>query len=225
MSRARYRNQDGLSLLKNHRHLESPSVILKDVVGQPIRRAGPHLAVEDWVPRILPTAYRAVPVQDKASWTGTLGIRMPGRGKVRLIVSCAKAELTGTSAVLGTYRVEWSAQRLLPLSGPRGPIEPCEQDGQTPLGLDEDRRRNAEAIGQHWCLGVVASSFLPLDCLPSSLPPGSLPLKTIGDACRQPAQALIEAVSLEAHKGLQLGQRAAALFTSLFTKPLMGLAR
>jgi hypothetical protein len=38
---------------------------------------------------------------------------------------------------------------------------------------------------------------LHLDCLPSSPTKGSLPVKTIGEACRQQAQALIEGLILE----------------------------
>jgi hypothetical protein len=65
--------------------------------------------------------------------------------------------------------------------------------------------RNAEAIQKHWCLVFVAYSFLHLDCLPSSPTKGSLPVKTIGEACRQQAQALIEGLILYAHKGLDQG--------------------
>src|SRR5262249_41170960 len=50
--------------------------------------------------------------------------------------------------------------------------------------------RSAEAIQKHWCLVFVAYSFLHLDCLPPSPTKGSLPIKTIGAACRQQAQAL-----------------------------------
>ena len=85
--------------------------------------------------------------------------------------------------------------------------------------------RSAEAIGKHWCLVFVAYSLLHLDCLPPSLMPGSLPIKTIGEACRQQAQALIEGLILYAHKCLELGQRAEALFTSLFAKQSIVMAR
>jgi hypothetical protein len=40
--------------------------------------------------------------------------------------------------------------------------------------LDEYRMRHAEAIGKHWCLVFVASSLLPLDCLPPSLMQGGV---------------------------------------------------
>ena len=85
--------------------------------------------------------------------------------------------------------------------------------------------RHAEAIGKHWCLVFVAYAFLPLDCLPPSPTKGSLPLKTIGEACRQQAQALMQALILYVHERLQLGQRVEDLFASLFAKQQPAAAR
>jgi len=78
--------------------------------------------------------------------------------------------------------------------------------------------RNAEAMKKQWCLVYVASAFLPLDCLPPSPTTGSFPLKTIGEACRQQAQARIEALILSAHEQLQRGQQAVDIFATLFAK-------
>ena len=194
-------------------------------MGKPIRLAGPHIAVEDLVPLIPPTAYRAVTVGDKTYWTFTLTVRLPGLGKVRLVGSFKSAELTGTAAVLVTNRADWSAQRIIALYLQRWPIETFSQDGKTHLGLDEYRMRNAEAIQKHWCLVFVAYSLLHLDCLPPSPTKGSLPIKTIGEACRQQAQALMQAVILYAHERLQLGQRAQEIFGYLFAKQQPVLAR
>ena len=85
--------------------------------------------------------------------------------------------------------------------------------------------RNAEAIKKHWCLVFVAYAFLPRDCLPPSPRKGSLPVKTIGEACRQQAQALIEAVILYAHEQLQRGQQAVELFAPLFAKQQPAMAK
>ena len=104
-------------------------------------------------------------------------------------------------------------------------METFYQDGKTHLGLDEYRMRNAEAIKKHWCLVFVAYSFLHLDCLPSSPTKGSLPIKTIGEACRQQAQALMQALILYVHERLQLGQRVEDLFASLFAKQQTAAAR
>jgi hypothetical protein len=179
---------------------------------------GPHIAVDDLVPRIPPSAYHAVTVGDKTYWTFTLAVRLPGLGKVRLVVSFKSAELTGTYVVLVTHRVDWSAQRIIALYLQRWPMETFYQDGKTHLGLNEYRMRNAEAIGKHWCLVFVAYSLLHLDCLPPSPTKSSAPLKTIGEACRQQAQALVQALILSAHERLQLGQRAEDIFAYLFAK-------
>jgi SRSO17 transposase len=225
VSMARYRKKDWISLLKKNRNLETNSFVLKDAAGKPLRLAGPYIAVEDLVPRIPPSAYRAVTVGDKTYWTFTLAVRLPGLGKVRLVVSFKSAELSGTYVVLVTNRVDWSAQRIIALYLQRWPIETFYQDGKTHLGLDEYRMRNAEAIGKHWCLVFVAYSLLHLDCLPPSPTKGNLPLKTIGEACRQQAQALIQALILYAHERLQLGQRAEDIFAHVFAKQQTVIAR
>jgi hypothetical protein len=85
--------------------------------------------------------------------------------------------------------------------------------------------RSPEAMGKHWCLVCVADALLPLDCLPPSPTQGSSPLKTIGEACRQQAQALIEALILSAHEQLQRGQQAVDIFATLFATQQSAMAR
>jgi len=104
-------------------------------------------------------------------------------------------------------------------------METFYQDGKMHLGLDEYRMRHAEAIGKHWGLVFVAYSLLHLDCLPPPLRQGSLPIKTIGEACRQQAQALMQALILYVHERLQRGQRVEDLFASLFAKQQTAAAR
>jgi hypothetical protein len=225
VSMARYRHKDWISLLKKNRKLETNSFVLKDAASTPLRLEGPHIAVEDLVPLIPPTAYRAVTIRHKTYWTFTLAVRLPGLGKDRLVVSCKSAELAGTYVVLVTNRVDGSAQRIIALYLQRWPIETFSQDGKTHLGLDEYRMRSAEAIQKHWCLVFVAYSFLHLDCLPPSPTKGSLPIKTIGEACRQQTQALMQALILYAHEHLQLGQRVEDIFGYLFAKQQPVMAR
>ncbi len=225
VSMARYRKKDWISLLKKNRNLETNSFILKDATGHTIPLEGPHIAVEALVPLIPRTAYQAVTVGDTTYWTCTLAVRLPGLGKVRLVVSFKNAELTGTYAVLVSNRVDWNAQRIITLYVQRWPIETFYQDGKGHLGLDTYRMRSAEAIGKHWCLVFVAYAFLHLDGLPPSPPKGRAPLKTIGEACRQQAPALMQALILYAHERRQLGQRAEDLFASWFATQQTTLAR
>ena len=109
----------------------------------------------------------------------------------------------------------------LPIIAPylqRWPIETFDQDGKEHLGFDAERMRDAKTIQKHWGLVFVAHSLLYLDCLPTSLKQSRLPIKTIGEAGRQQAQLLIEALFLDASQQLEQGQKANDLFSFLFAK-------
>ncbi len=221
-------HKDWVSLLKKNRNLEGHSFTLRDEQGHAVPLEGPHIGVEELVPLLPPSAYRKVTVSGKDYWCFTLSVRVPGLGTVRLVISFANAELTGTYAVLVSNRADWSAKQILAAYLQRWPIETFYQDGKGHLGLDEYRMRGAEAIARHWCLVFVAYSLLHLDCLPPSPrkgqgQPPSHPVKTIGEACRQQGQALIEALILFAHDLLQKGQPAAEVFALLFAKQQKGL--
>ena len=214
----RRRRKDWISILKKNRNLETNSFELKDAHGKRIPLEEPQISVEDLVPLIPAKAYRAVKVGEQTYWTFTLTVRIPGLGKVRLIISFENAELTGTYAILVSNRVDWTAFRMISTYLQRWPIETFYQDGKQHLGFDEYRMRNAKAIQKHWCLVFVAYSFLHLDCLPTSLRQSRLPIKSIGEACRQQAQSLIEALILYASRQLEQGRQANDLFAYLFAK-------
>src|SRR2546421_2996614 len=72
VSMARYRKKDWISLLKKNRNLETHSFVLKDAAGKSIPLTGPHIAVEEPVPLIPPTAHRAVTGRGDTYWTFTL---------------------------------------------------------------------------------------------------------------------------------------------------------
>jgi hypothetical protein len=120
---ARSRHKDWSSLLKKNRNLETNSFVLQDAAGKPLQLEGPPIAVEALGPLIPSTAYRAVTGGDKTSGTFPLAVRLPGLGKVRLVLRFANAELTGTAAMLVTNRVDWSAQWIITLSLQRWPME------------------------------------------------------------------------------------------------------
>ncbi len=214
----RRRKKDWISILKKNRKLETNSFVLKDAEGKRVLLDGPHISVEDLVALIPANAYRAVKVGEQTYWTFTLTVRIPSFGKVRLVISFENAELTGTYAVLVSNRVDWTALRIIATYLQRWPIETFYQDSKEHLGLDEYRMRDAKAIQKHWCLVFVAYSLLHLDCLPASLKQSRLPIKTIGEACRQQAQSLIEALILYASRQLEQGQKANDLFAYLFAK-------
>ncbi len=215
---AERRHKAWISILKRNRNLETASFVLRDAAGEPLAWEGPHVAVADLVPLIPPGAYRMVTVGAHTYWCFTLVVRIPGLGKVRLVISFQHADLSGSYVVLVSNQRAWSAERIIATYLLRWPTETFYQDGKGHLGLDTYRMRGAEAIEKHWCLVFVAYSFLHLACLPPPLDQGPVPVRTIGDVCRQQATALLQHVLLYAHDRLLGGVTIDAVVATLFAK-------
>jgi hypothetical protein len=212
------RRKDWLSLRKTHRLLETASFQLRDAHGWALQLPGPPLVVEELGPLIPAQAYRPVNVREQTYGCFTLAVRIPGLGTVRLGVSCEQESLTGRSVVLVTNRVDWSAAKIIALCWQRWPTETCDQDGQGQLGFDAYRRRSIEAIGQHCCLGFVASALLHLTGLPAGPDRTKGLLQTIGDACRPQGRALIQKLWLCVHDPLSPGATADHVLAQVFAK-------
>jgi DDE superfamily endonuclease len=161
------RRKDWISLLKKNRLLETASFHLRDAHGWTMQLPGPHIAIEERVPLIPANAYRPVTVREQSYWCFTLAVRIPGLGKVRLVVSFEQESLTGRYIVLVTNRADWSAAKIIGLYLHRWPTETFYQDSKGQLGFNAYRMRSAEAMGKHWCLVFVAYSLLHLTCLPA----------------------------------------------------------
>jgi hypothetical protein len=129
--------KDWVSMLKHNRNLETNSFVLKHAAGEPISFAGPHVKVDDLVPHIPRSADRAVTVGEQTYWCFSMTARLPSLGKVRLVISFANAELTGTYVVLVGNRLDWSAQKIIATYVLRWPVATLYQDGKSYLGLNE----------------------------------------------------------------------------------------
>jgi SRSO17 transposase len=217
-------HKDWVSLLKRNRNLDTQSFQLKDTLGQPIQFSQDQIKVEDLVPLIPKSAYQTVEIDQKHYYCFTLCVRLAGLGKVRLVISFEREDLTGTYAVLISNRTNWSARQIIMRYLRRWTIETFYRDSKQYLGLDEYRTRSFSAVDAHWCLVFVAYSILHLDCLPPSSVIGKqgkrprLPKQSIGEVCRQQGQALIQSLILLAHDRLQEGVAAAQVFGDLFAK-------
>jgi len=212
------RRKDWISRLKKNRLLETASVHLRDAHGWALKLPGPHIAVEALVPLIPAQAYRPVTVREHTYWCFTLAVRIPGLGKVRLVVSFEHESVTGRSVVLVTNRVDWSAAKIIGLYLQRWPTETCDQDSKGQLGFNAYRMRSAEAIGQHWCVVFVAYSLLHLTCLPARPDRTQGLIHTMGDACRQQGRALLQKLLVFVHDQLSQGGTVDQVFARLFAK-------
>ena len=212
------RRKDWISMLKRNRRLETASFQLRDANGWTLKLPGPHIAVEDLVPLIPANAYRPVSIRGHTYWCFTLGVRIPGLGKVRIVVSFEHEALTGRSVVLVSNRVDWSAAKIIGLYLQRWPTETFYQDSKGPLGFNAYRMRSTEAIGKHWCLVFVAYSLLHLTCLPAVSDRTQGLIQSIGDACRQQGRAVLQRLLVFVHDQLSRGVKVDHVFAQLFAK-------
>jgi DDE superfamily endonuclease len=212
------RRKDWISLLKTNRLLETASFQLRDVNGWAMKLPSPHIAVEELVPLIPVPAYRAVTVGEQTYWCFTLTLRIPGLGKVRIVVSFERESLSGRHVVLVTNRVDWSAAKIISLYLHRWPTETFYQDSKGHLGFNEYRMRSAEAIGKHWCLVFVAYSLLHLTCLPAVPDRTKGLIQTIGDACRQQGRAVLQKLLWFVHEQLSDGATIDHVLAQIFAK-------
>jgi hypothetical protein len=212
------RRKDWISVLKKNRLLETASVHLQDANSWPLKLPGPHIAVEELVPLIPANAYRPVTVREHTYWGFTLAVRLPGLGKVRIVVSYEQESLIGRSVVLVTNRVDWSAAKIISLYWHRWPTDTFDQDSKGPLGFNAYRMRSAEAMGNHGCLVFVAYSLWHLTCLPVGPDRTKGLIQTIGDACRQQGRALLQNLLVFVHDQLSHGAPIDQVFTQVFAK-------
>jgi SRSO17 transposase len=207
-----------ISILKKNRNLESNSFELKDAQGQPIRLSESLIQVQDLVKLIPPSAFKPVEIKDRTFYTFTFCVRIPTLGKVRLVISYQKADLSGTYVVLVTNGLNWNAKSIIEAYLLRWPIETFYQDGKQLLGLDQYQMLSSEAFQKHWCLVCVAHSLLHLDCLTATDKAAVFPAKSIGEACRQQAIGLLEHFVYFVQRFVADGLSSASVLAELFCK-------
>jgi len=95
-----------------------------------MKLSSPYIALEELVPLIPANAYRPVTVSKQTYWCFTLAVRIPGLGKVRIVVSFEHEQVTGRSLVLVTNRADWGAAKIISLYLQRWPRETFYQDSK-----------------------------------------------------------------------------------------------
>ena len=78
--------------------------------------------------------------------------------------------------------------------------------------------RSAAALGNHWCLGFVASSLWHLTCRPAVPERTQGLIHTSGDACRQQGRALMQPRLVFVHQRLSQGPPADHGFAQVCAK-------
>ena len=211
-------NKNWISLLKLNRNIQTQNLIIKDDQGQTISFDKPKIKVQDLIPLIPKSAFKAVQIGQQTYYCFTKNVRIASLGKVRIVISFDTPDLEGTCAVLITNHLSWGAKKIIQTYLLRWPIETFYQDAKQNLGLNEYRMRHSHAIQKHWSLVFVAYSFLHLHTLPASPRKSAVPIKSIGQVIRQQSQQVVEDLILHAHQLLNQALDPRQVFYALFAK-------
>jgi hypothetical protein len=211
-----------MSIRKKNRKLQPQGLKIDDAQGHRLRFSRRESKVEDLVPRIPPSAYDPVQINDETTYYATtFTARIETLGKVRLVVSFADAECQGSYAVLVTRQMNWEAQRILCAYCGRFQVEVFYKEAKPHLGFTAYQCRTAPAMQKHWYLVFGAYSLLKLDLLRSPLyQTGQRKLKTIGVVLRRQAQSLVEQLILACHRILSQGTHPEQLVKLLLGEPV-----
>ena len=148
------RRKDWISRLQKNRLLETASFHLRDANGWALKLPVPHIAVEALIPLIPANAYRPVKIRAHTYGCFTLAVRLPGLGKVRIVVSLEQESLTGRSVVLVTNRVDWRAAKLIDLYSHRWPTDNLLSGQQGAVGLQRVSDAECRSHWETWVSGL-----------------------------------------------------------------------
>lgn len=209
-----------ISLLRSNRKLETASLRLYDEQGNRLVFDRPEIKIEELIPRIPKSAYKAVAIDpDTRYWVFSFTARLKTLGKVRLVVSFPTADCTGSYAVLVTRQIHWEAKKIIRTYCRRFQIEVFYKDAKQQLGFSDYQCRKEEAIGKHWYMVFCAYSLLKLDMLQTpAYQAWQRKLKTISVALQRQAQSVIEQLILACHRILSREPNPEHLFKLLFGK-------
>ena len=207
-----------ISLLKLNRNIQTQNLIIKDDQGQKIAFDEPQIKMKDLIPLIPKSAFKPVQIGEQTYDCFTKNVRIASLGKVRLVIRFDNPDLEGTCAVLITSHLSWGAKKIIQTDLLRWPIETFYQDAKQNLGLNEYLMRQSHAIQKHGSLVFVAHSFLHRQTLPASSRKSKVPIKSIGQAIRQPSQQVVEDLILHAHQLLSDAPDPRSVFDQLFAK-------
>lgn len=166
-----------------------------------------RMSLAEYTASLPAQAFAEAEIYGKRYWYFTRCLWMSKLGKVRVVITYDNAALEGDPKFLVTNRLDWEKHRILRTYTWRWEIEAFYREVKQHLGLEDYQLRSLRGILRHWCLVLVAYSFLKLSGWRSKLV-GFVThqLGTIGARCRlvvgQVLQGFIFWVSAQIKQGI-----------------------
>jgi len=156
---------------------------------------GHGVALADVIKEAPREAFRKMALRNGAVyWVYSKVLTLKTQGRVRIVITRQREDLSDDPNYFATNRVEWDPTRILNLYCCRWTIETFYRDAKQNLGLEACELRIWEGIKRHFQLVFLAFTLLQLSSLNRGLGKWlSANLRTIGGKCQLAAVEILRA--------------------------------
>lgn len=154
--------------------------------------------LDEWVRSVPAAEFRPTVLKDGSRcWCYYKTVTMVNQGRVRIVASHQKEDLSDEVHFFATSGTDWPASKILNTYQCRWCIETFYRDAKQNLGLEDCELRIAHGIKRHYALVFLAYTLLQLSSLQRGLHKWlSANLTTIGGKCQLAAVELLRSFIL-----------------------------
>jgi SRSO17 transposase len=154
---------------------------------------GRRMSLKEFRQTLVQADFKKVTIAGKVYYCFTKTIKMSKLGKVRVLISHEKEDLSDDPFYLATNNLRWESRRILTEYANRWLIETFYRDSKQNLGLGDYAMRDLQAIKRHWYLVFLSYTLLSLSSMDGMLRNWfNANVKTIGEKCRCAAVELFQ---------------------------------
>ena len=164
------------------------------------------------------SAFKRIEIDGNIFYCFTKAVTMSKLGKVRLVISHEKSDLSDDPTYMVTDDCRWEARRILKIYQSRWSIETFYRDSKQNLGLEAYEMRDLVGIKRHWYLVFLSYTLLTLSSMDRSPCRWiNANVRTIGEKCRWAASEIIRNFTLWVLKQNSLNKTSDEILTLVFS--------
>ena len=146
---------------------------------------GRRMSLSEFRQTLGPADFRKIIRDGHVYYCFSKTMKMSKLGKVRLLISHEKEDLSDDPLYLVTNKLGWEAKRILTEYANRWLIETFYRDSKQNLGLGDYAMRDLQGIKRHWYLVFLSYTLLRLSSMDGMLSNWfNANVRTIGEKCR-----------------------------------------
>jgi len=178
---------------------------------------GKRMSIDEFHGILKKSDYKKTEIDGAVYYYFTKVVNMSKLGKVRLLITHQKEDISDSPKYLVTNQLQWDVRRILTVYESRWPIETFYRDSKQNLGLEDYEMRDLVGIKRHWYLVFLSYTLLTLNSMDRTLRKWvHTNVRTIGEKCRWATTEIIRDFTLWILKQNTLQRNAREILTLVF---------